>query len=108
MVGMRALFSFLMLLGALSALLLGATSGTASAETAPCHETVATNHHDTPATEAPDQTDPAMSCCIACVGAPTLSPRDRPRIAAVRAPGKQVAPQLPPGLSPAPEPGPPR
>ncbi len=104
----RTLFSILMLLGAVSALLLGASAGTAMAEAPPCHEAAAVGHPDRPASEAPDPTAPAMSCCIACVGAPLLSPPSRPRLAVVRTPGDDVAPRLPSGLSPAPEPGPPR
>ena len=108
MIRMRALLSFLMLLGAVSALLLGATAGTAAADTAPCHGAAAASHQDAPEAETPDDAAMAMGCCIACVGAPLLSPPSRPRIAGLRAPASHFAPNVPPGLSPAPEPGPPR
>jgi hypothetical protein len=108
MVRMRALLSFLMLLGAVSALLLGATAGTAAADAAPCHEAAAAGHPEAPASETPDDAQMAMTCCIACVGAPLLSPPSRPRVAEPTAPSALFTPRFPPGLSPAPEPGPPR
>ena len=108
MVRMRALLPFLMLLGAVSALLLGATAGAAAAETTPCHETIATHHQGAPATDAPEEPATAMACCIACVSAPILTPPSRPRLSPLRAPKSVIGPRLPEGLSPAPELGPPR
>ena len=96
-----------MLLGVVSTLLLGATAGTAEAGAAPCHDTATAGHPDSPADETPDDVLTAMSCCIACVGAP-LPPPVRARVAGLTAPSALFAPRFPPGLSPAPEPGPPR
>ena len=104
---MRALSSILMLLGIVSALLLGALAGAAEAAPAPCHDAVAAGH-SVPADETPEDGDRAMNCCVACVGAPVIAPPARSRMAFLDAAPHGRAPTLPPGLSPAPEPGPPR
>src|SRR5688572_4974236 len=97
-----------MLLGALSALLLGATAGAASAEALPCHEAVSTSHGTGPAHKVPDADSVTMSCCVACVAAPVPGRPAPAQAPTAPQPAQARAAALPPGLSPAPEPGPPR
>lgn len=106
---MRTLHAILMLLGALSVLLLGATATPAGADAVPppCHEQAA--EHGTQAPQhAPGDAMTAMSCCVACVSAPDIQPPVRGRIVAPSPPPAARQSTLPTGLSPAPEPGPPR
>lgn len=93
--------TWLLLLGALAVLALGAAPAVAEAPP-PCHGT----SHEAPAT--PDKPVKAMSCCAACVAAPLPQPPIRVSVRAP-APASAVGPQtLPVGRTPAPEPGPPR
>jgi len=104
--------TLLLLIGVLAVLVLGA-SGRARADTAhPCHETAAPHHGAaTPSTppSAPGRAPAAMACCATCVSAPAAPLPDTPSLADV--PGGRafvLTHALPGGLSPAPEPGPPR
>nr|WP_314436143.1 hypothetical protein [uncultured Brevundimonas sp.] len=103
---MRILQSILMLLGALSVLMLGAGGASASPrEVAPCHQST---HQTSDHAPAPMKAMKAMSCCVACVATAVLQP--------AAAPDQTISPErlahpasnLPVGLRPRPEHGPPR
>jgi hypothetical protein len=102
--------TLLLLIGVLAVMVLGATAP-ARADTAiqPCHETAVAHHKaPMPAAPAPGKAT-AMACCVACVSATASVPPDAPAL--MDAPAGEVfilPPSLPHGLSPAPEPGPPR
>ena len=107
---MRALQTLVMLLGALAVLMIGAvpTSAAAAPSTPPCHQTA--SHHggtEAPAT-MPGDTLKAMDCCVACVGAPALTPPGRARLAAPPPSVAMTPGSLPTGERPAPDPHPPR
>lgn len=102
-----------MLLGALSVLMLGAVPASAITAPAapPCHEATqaaTTTHHGAPI--APEEPDGAMAmaCCVSHVVMPAPQPPARELTAHPEAPAAPVPASLPVGLSPAPEPGPPK
>lgn len=109
---MRALHALIMLLGALAVLMIGAVPASAAVadapSTPPCHQT-ATHHggSETPA-PMPGEAAKAMDCCVACVGAPALTPPGRARVAAPPPSVAMTPGSLPTGERPAPEPHPPR
>lgn len=106
----RTLHTFLMLLGALSVLMLGAVPASAMAggEVAPpCHETMAQTHG--PDSDSHDgKAMTAMACCVSCVVAPALQPPVRGTGVHPALPVSPPPATLPAGLTPAPEHGPPR
>jgi hypothetical protein len=110
----RSLKVILLLLGALSVLMMGAVPASAmTGDTAPpCHEATTTisTHHEAPAAPAePDRPMPmAMACCVSCVVMPAPQPPARELTAHPEAPAAPAPARLPVGLSPAPEPGPPK
>ncbi|MFN7112382.1 MAG: hypothetical protein ACK4M2_12160 [Brevundimonas sp.] len=104
--------SFLLLIGALAVLTLGALGVSASPAMAeaPCHETSHAAPDQTPdhSGKTPGKPMKAMACCVACVAAPNLNPASDP--APTVAPARLNAPlfNVPAGLLLSPEPGPPR
>jgi hypothetical protein len=108
---MRALQAFVMLLGALAVLMIGAVPASASTDapkTPPCHQS-ASHHSDAEApAPAPGKAMKAMDCCVACVGAPALTPPARARLTAPPPSVAMTPDSLLTGESPAPEPHPPR
>jgi hypothetical protein len=99
----RALQFLLTLFGALAVLTLGALPAGAAPSMPPCHEM-----GGPPAHNAPDKPVKVMGCCVVCVAAPIAPPVDG---TPVPPPLARVVPEpmgLPAGLTPAPEPGPPR
>lgn len=109
---MRGLNVLLMLLGALSVLILGAIPVSAmTGGTPPCHETASASrtHHEAPAPSGkPGKAIAAMACCVSCVITPAPQPLMREPAAVPAMPAAPVPASLPVGLSPAPEPGPPK
>lgn len=109
---MRALQALVMLLGALAVLMIGAIPASATVgapSTPPCHETA--SHHagaEAPAPTGPGKAVKAMDCCVACVGAPALTPPARARLTAPPPSVAMTPGSLPTGERPAPEPHPPR
>lgn len=108
---MRALHAFVMMLGALAVLMIGALPASALTDASsapPCHEAAA--HHAGAESPSPatSKAMKAMDCCVACVAAPTLRAPDRARVAAPRPPVVIRPTALPAGEQPAPEPHPPR
>lgn len=102
---MRAIQFLLTLFGALAVLSLGALPS-AAATPPPCHEMGGGVSHETPA--KPDKPMKAMGCCVVCVAAPVTppaadGPSDLPR---AHTTPRRIEPLT--GLTPAPEPGPPR
>lgn len=101
-----------MLLGALGVLMLGAVPASAMGgqDAAPCHEMAMGNGSDTPAsTPVHDgKAMASMTCCVSCVAAPGLQPPVRAGFVHPDAPQAPRPAALPAGLTPAPEPGPPR
>ena len=103
-----------LLIGALAVLALGASTPARAEAVAPppCHEMVAGPRGGSgPATPAPGKAHAmaAMACCVACVAAPAPVLPGVPTPAAVPADETRArASPLRVGLSPAPEPGPPR
>lgn len=108
----RSLNLILMLLGALSVLMLGAVPASAEAgDAASCHDAVATSQpsHEAPALPGkPGKAVAAMACCVSCVVAPELQPPTREMVVHPETPGAPVPANLPVGLSPTPEHGPPK
>ncbi len=105
----RSLKFILMLLGALSVLLLGVTPASATTgETPPCHEAAPTSHshHEGPA--SPGKAMAAMTCCVSCVVTPALQAVSQALAAHAARPAAPIPFNLPAGLSPAPEHGPPK
>ena len=106
--GVKIVSSFLLLIGALAVLTLGAVGVSASPAMAeaPCHETSHAAPDQTP--DQPVKTVKAMACCVACVAAPTLDPASGPGPAVT--PVRLNAPRVdfPAGRLLSPEPGPPR
>lgn len=108
---MRALHALIMLLGALAVLMTGAVPSSAATDapsTPPCHQTA--SHHagsEAPA-PGPGKAMKAMDCCVACVGAPALTPPGRARLAAPPPSVAMTPGSVPTGERPAPEPHPPR
>ena len=105
--------ALLSLMAALTLVGLGAVSASAATvEAAPCHETALamSGHHGMGPDEAPKPPAKAMklmACCIACTAAAPVAPAAAP-IRFAR-PGVQPAPQpIRTGLTPAPEPEPPK
>lgn len=106
--------ALLSLMAALTLVGLGAVSASAATvEAAPCHESASTamaGHHDMGPDDAPKPPAKAMklmACCIACTAAAPVAPAAAP-IRFAR-PGVQPAPQpIRTGLTPAPEPEPPK
>lgn len=99
-----------MLLGALSVLMLGAipASATTGDATPPCHE-AAGSHPDVPAHQGNSgKALAAMACCVSCVITPVMQPPPRDLAPHAERPAAPVPASLPVGLSPAPEPGPPK
>ncbi len=104
----------MMLLGAFGVLVLGALPASAMTDAAPgspCHEMAmgpgSASHSPAPARET-GKAMTGMTCCVSCVVTLGLQPPLRP--AAVH-PDARPSPRLaalPVGLSPSPEPGPPR
>lgn len=109
---MRSLKIILTLLGALSALMLGAVPASAMTGHAapPCHEAAATPgaHHEAPAPSGERDGAMAMACCVSFVVTPTPQPPASELTVHPEAPAAPVPASLPVGLSPAPEPGPPK
>jgi len=108
---MRAIHALIMLLGALAVLMAGAAPSVVAADASsmpPCHE--ATAHHGGPEapSPAPGKATGAMDCCVACVGAPALTPPGRARLTAPPPSVAATPASLPTGERPAPEPHPPR
>ncbi|MFN6982255.1 MAG: hypothetical protein ACK4NU_10055 [Brevundimonas sp.] len=105
---MKIVSSFLLLIGALAVLTLGAVGVSASpaAAESPCHETGSSTSDQTPAHQ--NKAMKAMVCCVACVTAPALDPAARP--GPTVAPARLTAPLIdfPAGRLLSPEPGPPR
>ena len=108
----RGLTFLLMLLGALGVLLFGAlpaSAMTGEASGPSCHEMAQESSSPTPApSRETGKAMASMTCCVTCLVSLELNPPARP--AAVH---PDVAPSprltaLPVGLSPSPEPGPPR
>jgi hypothetical protein len=107
--------TLLLLIGVLAVLVLGASApARAEAAVQPCHPMSAA-HPDaaTPLAPTPGPGKApamaAMACCAACVPAPAPVPNRVPTPAAAPAGKAFIATAaLPRGLSPAPEPGPPR
>ena len=106
---MRSLNVILMLLGAVSVLLLGAAPGIAmTTEAPPCHQAAGQTGSGQESPASSGKVVAAMACCVSCVVTPALLPPAR-TLAGVRArPAPPVPASLPIGLSPAPEPGPPK
>ena len=110
---MRGLTFLLMLLGALGVLMLGAVPASAmgGGGAAPCHE-MAMGAEPAPDAPAPVHDNgkamASMTCCVSCVAAPCLQPPSRPAAIHPEAPQTPRPTALPAGLTPAPEPGPPR
>lgn len=105
---MALLRAFLLLLGALAALTIGAAPSMAGEAPPACHE--ATPHHgsDTSTPASPDKPMKAMQCCIACVAAPVLRAPEKASPNSPR-PVLAIGPTVVPlGEDPSPEPGPPR
>jgi hypothetical protein len=107
MTGVRTLNAILMLLGALSVLMVGAVPAAAEVGPPPCHEMTTHSGSDMPH-PMPDDAVMAMGCCVACVTAADLTPPVRGRITAPSPLPAAPRLTLPAGLSPAPEPGPPK
>ncbi|GAA0654923.1 hypothetical protein [Brevundimonas lenta] len=106
---MTALRTFILLLGALAVLILGAlaTPGSAEASAPPCHEM----SHGQPADEAPSSPDKPvkpMGCCVACVATVAPEPPMRAALALPAPPRSAALPPMPVGQTLSPEPGPPR
>lgn len=101
--------TLLLLIGVLAVLALGATApARADSDARPCHE-AASAHHQLPTPQAPGPGKaPAMACCTACVSTPAPAPDAPTLVAAPASKAFPLRPALPGGLSPAPEPGPPR
>lgn len=102
---MRAIQILLTLFGALAVLSLGALPSGAATPPA-CHEMGGMDSPHAPA--QPDKPMKVMGCCVVCVTAPLAPPAGDARI---EAPHSEAAPRridLLTGLTPAPEPGPPR
>lgn len=110
---MRSLKIILMLLGALSVLMLGAVPAAAMTGEAapPCHaatQAAAIPHPQAPiAPEDPDGAM-AMACCVSHAVMPAPQPPARHLTDHPEAPAAPAPASLPVGLSPAPEPAPPR
>lgn len=108
---MRAFQALVMLLGALAVLMSGAVPASAVAGEAsppPCHQTAP--HHggaETPA-PAPGKAMKAMDCCVACVGAPVLTPPTPARLSSPPPAVAMTPDGTPAGERPEPEPHPPR
>lgn len=108
---MRALKALVMLLGALAALMIGAVPASAATDarsTPPCHRTAAHAAETEAPAHAPGKAMKAMDCCVACVGAPALTPPARARLTAPPPSVAMTPDSLPTGERPAPEPHPPR
>lgn len=110
---MRGLTFLLMLFGALGVLMLGAVPASAMDGRAapPCHEMAMSPGagHDAPApVHDSGKAMASMTCCVSCVAAPGLQPPDRPGVLHPEIPRTPRPAALPAGLTPAPEPGPPR
>ena len=100
---MRAFQLLLTLLGAFAVLTLGTLPAGAATATPPCHEMSGGPVH-----QVPDKPVKAMGCCVVCVSAPVVPPVDT---ALAPHPVSRIIPKpmdFMVGLTPAPEPGPPR
>lgn len=107
------LMALLSVLAALTLIGLGAASASAApVEAAPCHETASamSGHHgmaDDDAPKPPAKAMKLMACCIACVAAAPVTPDTTPVV--FGRPDVQPTPQpIRTGLTPAPEPEPPK
>lgn len=106
--------ALLSVIAALTLVGLGAASASAATvEATPCHESAApamSSHHDMGPDEAPKPPAKAMklmACCIACTAAAPATPDATP--VAFGRPDVQPTPQpIRTGLTPAPEPEPPK
>lgn len=101
----------MMLLGALAVLMIGAVPAGAVADapsTPPCHPTASHHGGEEMPQPIPDKAMKAMECCVACVGAPALTPPSRARLTAPPPSVAMTPGSLPTGERPAPEPHPPR
>lgn len=112
----RSLNAFLILVGVLSALMLGAVPASAMSHDAPapaCHEPAATGQveqeqEQTPSTGERGEAMAAMACCVSCVVSALPQPPVRSPLARLARPDAPAAPSPLVGLSPAPEHGPPK
>lgn len=105
---MALLRAFLLLLGALAALTIGAAPAMAGSSAPACHETASHHGSDAPAPASSDKAMKAMQCCVACVASPVLRAPEKASPSSPR-PVLAIGPTtLPAGERPSPEPGPPR